>query len=102
MNNEELKAYAKKHKVFQYQIAEHLGLAESKLSTMYRKQISAEMQNAIIEAVNALSKEKAQGQPVQAKTYHSPSIQQQDADGLFSGLTLSGTYATADSEDEAF
>lgn len=55
MSNEELKNYAKKHKVFQYQIAEHLGITESKLSVLFRKPVDEKMQKAFIQAVDALS-----------------------------------------------
>lgn len=67
MSNEDLKNYAKRNKVRQYQIAEYLGLSESKLSTMYRKPINEKMQRDIINAVNALSKKPdKQIQAVQA------------------------------------
>lgn len=64
MSNEDLKNYAKRNKVRQYQIAEYLGLSESKLSTMYRKPINEKMQRDIINAVNALSKKP--GKQIQA------------------------------------
>ena len=57
MTNSELKAYAKERKVFQYEIAERLNMAESKLSTLFRKPIHEEMQRMIVNAVDALAKE---------------------------------------------
>lgn len=56
MTNSELKKFAKQNGIFQYQIAEYLGMAESKLSAMYRKPADEEMQRAIVNAVNELKK----------------------------------------------
>ena len=48
MTNKELKSYMKKNKVRQYEVAEYMGLSESKLSTLFRKQIDQETQTAIL------------------------------------------------------
>ena len=59
MTNKELKSYMKKNKVRQYEVAEYMGLSESKLSTLFRKQIDQETQTAILAAVDAIAKERA-------------------------------------------
>lgn len=59
MTNKELKNYMRKNKTFQYEVAEHMGLSESKLSTLFRKQIDQETQTAILAAVDSIAKERA-------------------------------------------
>lgn len=54
MTNQELKAYAKKKKVFHYQIAEVLEIQESAFSKLFRKEIDAELKCKIKAIIDEL------------------------------------------------
>lgn len=58
MTNKELKCFMRKNKVFQYEVAERMELSESRLSVLFRKPLDAEMQSAVIGAVEAIVKER--------------------------------------------
>lgn len=67
MTNKELKAFIKKNKVHQYEVAEHLGITESRLSVLFRKPLDAEVQAAFLDAAEAIVKERGTAvQPVHA------------------------------------
>lgn len=55
MINEDLKLYARKNRVFLYEVAERLGCNDANLSRKLRKQFTEEMRNKFIEAVDEIA-----------------------------------------------
>lgn len=54
MANEEIKSLIKKHRLFQYEVAEQMGISEGYLSTMLRKPLTKEMKEKVKDAVNKI------------------------------------------------
>ncbi|WKY47153.1 hypothetical protein Q5O24_12405 [Eubacteriaceae bacterium ES3] len=57
MKNKEIKETLKKAKIFQWQVAESLGIGETALSRMMRHELPEEDKKQIIEAIEELKKE---------------------------------------------
>ncbi len=58
MANQEIKNLIKKKRLFQYEVAEVLGISEGYLSTILRKPLSEELEAKIREAIKAITEEK--------------------------------------------
>lgn len=54
MANEEIRNLIKKYRLFQYEIAEQMGISEGYLSTMLRKPLTKEMEENIKDAINKI------------------------------------------------
>ncbi len=54
MANEEIKSLIKKYRLFQYEIAEQMGISEGYLSTMLRKPLTKEMEAKVKDAINKI------------------------------------------------
>lgn len=54
MANEEIKSLIKKYRLFQYEIAEQMGISEGYLSTMLRKPLTKEMEEKVKDAINKI------------------------------------------------
>ena len=54
MANEEIKSLIKKYRLFQYEVAEQMGISEGYLSTMLRKPLTKEMEENIKDAINKI------------------------------------------------
>lgn len=54
MANEAIRNLIKKHRLFQYEIAEQMGISEGYLSTLLRKPLTKEMEENIKDAINKI------------------------------------------------
>lgn len=54
MANEEIRNLIKKHRLFQYEIAEKIGISEGYLSTLLRKPLTKEMEDKVKDAINKI------------------------------------------------
>lgn len=54
MANEEIKSLIKKYRLFQYEVAEQMGISEGYLSTMLRKPLTKETEENIKDAINKI------------------------------------------------
>ena len=55
MMNEEIRVRIKKYRLFQYEVAEMMGISESYLATLLRKPLSADMKRNVEEAIEKLT-----------------------------------------------
>ena len=54
MTNAEIREQIKKSRIFQYEIAQQLGVTEFTLCTWFRTELTAERRKKILEAINQL------------------------------------------------
>lgn len=58
MANQEIKNLIKKHRLFRYEVAEAMGISEGYLSTLFRKPLTEEMEQKVLEAINKLTEKE--------------------------------------------
>ena len=58
MANEDVKNLIKKRRLFQYEVAEVMGISEGYLATILRKPLSEEQKQKVLEAITKLSEEE--------------------------------------------
>ena len=59
MANEDVKNLIKKRRLFQYEVAEVMGISEGYLATILRKPLSEEQKQKVLEAITKLSEEQS-------------------------------------------
>ena len=58
MANKEIKNLIRVHRLFQYEIADAMGISEGYLSTLLRKPLSEKMEQRVREAINKLTNQE--------------------------------------------
>lgn len=66
MTNDAIKKYARSKGVRQYELADAFGMNESVMSRMFRYELDAEMQEAIVKMIDKLAEQKESGVKIPA------------------------------------